>query len=325
MERKDARLADDAGATQSGGVSPIASTASADSGTPSVTPAVTDVGTASTSNVTYGDAERVFRSGDYKAAADMFDAYAARVPTNPWGPYMVGISAWRAGDHARAVAALEKTVAMDPKHLKGLLNLSRVLLEQGNSSDALDPVVKVVELDPELGEAWRVLGNVRAELRMTDQAIEAYRRAIMVDHRDAWTMNNLGLLLINEGKYDAALGPLARATELRPDVATFQNNLGVALERSGHIAQAAEAFRAALVADADYEKAKVSLQRVEPLIPTATETNVVLSELASVFADEVERWKADAVPTQSIEAEPVDVPQPPVPDTMPTPTPGVPF
>jgi tetratricopeptide (TPR) repeat protein len=252
VERKDTRLADESGA-QSGSVSTIATTASADSGqTPSVAPAATDIGTSSTSNVTYGDAERVFRSGDYKAAADMFDLYSLRVPTNPWGPYMVGISAWRAGDHARAVAALEKTVAMDPKHLKGLLNLSRVLLEQGNASDAIEPVVKVVELDPELGEAWRVLGNVRAELRLTDQAIEAYRRAIMVDHRDAWTMNNMGLLLINEGKYDAALGPLARATELRPDVATFQNNLGVALERSGHIAQAAEAFRAALVADAEY-------------------------------------------------------------------------
>jgi tetratricopeptide (TPR) repeat protein len=135
-------------------------------------------------------------------------------------------------------------------------------------------------------------------------------------------MNNMGLLLINEGKYDAALGPLARATELRPDVATFQNNLGVALERSGHVAQAAEAFRAALVADAGYEKAKVSLQRVEPLIPTATETNVVvLSELASVFADEVERWKADALPTQSETTEPVEVvePVPPVVLTSPTP------
>jgi tetratricopeptide (TPR) repeat protein len=281
------------------------------------TPAASDVGITPSANVTYGDAERVFRTGDYKAAAAMFEAYAARVPTNPWGPYMLGISAWRGGDHARAVAALAKAVEIDPKHLKGLLNLGRVLLEQGRASDALDPVVKVVELDPEIGEAWRVLGNVRAELRMTEEAMEAYRRAILADHRDAWTMNNLGLLLINEGKYGDALGPLARATELRPDVATFQNNLGVALERSGHVAQAAEAFRAALVADTGYVKARVSLERVEALTPTAQATGLVLSEVASTFAAEVERWRSERVPALA-EPKPVDRPAPvpaPLPDT----------
>ena len=243
-------------------------------------------------NVTYGDAEAVFRSGDYAEAALLFEAYAQRRPENPWGHYMQGISLWRARDHAGAEAALRRTLEVDSTHTKGLLNLARVLLEQGKASDALDYAEKVVVLEPESGQGWRVLGNAHADLGMVDEAVSAYRRAIVLDHRDAWTMNNLGLLMIREGRYEDALPPLARATELRPDVAVFQNNLGVALERTGHPAEAVVAVRAALDADPGYEKARVSLERVEPKVAQTTSPEPLdLTRLAGTFSEEIERWK----------------------------------
>jgi Flp pilus assembly protein TadD len=255
------------------------------------------------SNVTYGDAERVFRTGDYVGAAELFEAYAIRMPQNPWGHYMLGISAWRAGDHPRAEAALRRTVEVDAKHRKGLLNLGRVLLEQRRASDALDFVLEVVALDPELGEGWRVLGNAHAELGMTDDAAEAYRRAIELDPQDAWTMNNLGLLRVQSGEYDLALAPLARATELEPGVATFQNNLGVALERAGHMAHAADAFRAALASEETHPKALVSLERVEARLPSSKPEMFDVSELAAEFAAEVRRWQAESRTARSVGPE----------------------
>jgi Flp pilus assembly protein TadD len=251
------------------------------------------VSTVGMSNVTYGDAERVFRTGDFAKATAMFEAYTVRMPANPWGHYMVGISAWRAGEHARAEGALRRTVEVDPKHTKGLTNLARVLLEQRKASDALDFAMKVVELAPENGEGWRVLGNAHTELHMHEAAANAYKKAIAIDPEDAWTMNNLGLLRIQQGEYMAALYPLARATELAPDVATFQNNLGVALERAGYVSQAAEAYRTALAADEKYERARVSLERVSPRVPTTPEAPVDLTALAADFVQEVVRWQAE--------------------------------
>jgi Flp pilus assembly protein TadD len=336
VERKDehteqaAQTSGSVSTVQPGSVTPVSQPTAP-------TPVATDIGTSTNANVTYGDAERVFRTGDYQAAADMFESYAARVPTNPWGPYMLGISAWRSGDHSRAVAALERTVEIEPSHPKALINLARVLLEQGNASDALDHAVKVVELNPELGEGWRVLGNARADLRMTEAALEAYRRAILVDHRDTWTMNNMGLLLIHEGKYTDALGPLARATQLRPDVALFQNNLGVALERSGYIAQAADAFRAALAADTTYQKARVSLDRVAALPASSVEQPIVLSQVAQAFQDEIEVWKGEnvpvvaaepteqVVPAEPIGPKPIELTEPATTAPVPVPPPGAPF
>jgi Flp pilus assembly protein TadD len=256
-------------------------------------------------NVSYGEAEAVFRTGDYEEAARLFEAYASRRPENPWGHYMLGISLWRAGDHAGAEAALRRTLEVDSTHEKALVNLARVLLEQGRASDALEYAEAVVESKPENGSAWRVLGNARSDLGMVQEAVEAYRRAIVLDHRDAWTMNNLGLLMIREGRYEEALPPLARATELRPDVARFQNNLGVALERTGHLPEAAQAFRAALDADPGYEKARVSLERVEARVAAATTspTPLDLIALAGAFSAEVERWKEEASGPRGVGSE----------------------
>lgn len=244
-------------------------------------------------NVTYGDAEAVFRSGEYEAAADLFEAYTVRRPENPWGYYMLGISAWRAGDHPRAESALRRTLEVDSTHEKGMINLARVLLEQRKASDALDYAERVVERKPDSGEGWRVLGNAYSDLGMVEEAVEAYREALVLNHRDSWTMNNLGLLMIREGRYEEALPSLARATELRPDVATFQNNLGIALERSGHPVEAVEAYRAALAADPAYGKAQVSLERVESRAPTPAVTAIDLGELASGFAEQLNRWKSE--------------------------------
>jgi Flp pilus assembly protein TadD len=255
-------------------------------------------------NVTYGEAEAVFRSGDYEEAARLFEVYASRRPDNPWGHYMLGISLWRAGDHAGAEAALRRTLEVDSTHEKALVNLARVLLEQGRPSDALE-YAEAVELTPENGPAWRVLGNARSDLGMVQEAVEAYRRALVLDHRDAWTMNNLGLLMIREGRYEEALPPLARATELRPDVARFQNNLGIALERTGHLMEAAQAFRAALEVDPGYEKARVSLERIETRLAAATTspTPLDLIALAGAFSAEVERWKQEVSEPQGVGSE----------------------
>jgi predicted Zn-dependent protease len=246
-------------------------------------------------NVSYEDAEQVFRSGEYVQAVRMFEAYTVRRPENPWGHYMLGLSAWRVSDHERATAALERTVEIAPSHVKGLLNLARVLHEDGKPSEAVAYLERVVDLNPELGEGWRVLGNVRAALGQPDGAIEAYRRALLLDGSDAWAMNNLGLLMIRLGRFDEALAPLARATELRPEMAVFQNNLGVVLERCGDLEGAVHAYRSAVAGSPAHERARVSLERVEPLLSGSVLASYDLPTLARSFAEEIERWATTTV------------------------------
>ena len=85
---------------------------------------------------TYADAERAFHLGRYEEAASMFQAYTESEPDNAWGHYMLGLSAWKIGDHTRALEAFDAALRLDPSHRKSLLNSARVLLEMGRPQDA---------------------------------------------------------------------------------------------------------------------------------------------------------------------------------------------
>lgn len=246
-------------------------------------------------DVTYAMAESVFSARRYPEAVAMFEVVTARKPENPWNHYMLGLSAWKAGERERAEGAFTAALELEPRHLKSELNLTRVLLEMERPEDALVHIERGLAIDSTYAESWRLLGRVRGELRDVEPALEAYRKAVVLDEKDAWSMNNMALVLINSGRYGEALGPLARAIELRPEVAVFQNNLGMALERTGHFTAAAGAYRAALESDSNYTKAAVSLARVDELKEVAGQTPVDLPSLAQTFALEIRGGQPETV------------------------------
>src|SRR5262249_52596411 len=124
--------------------------------TPTVTPVAvsgtdSSKGSVSTSTVTQvvsmSDAESVYREKRYGEAAGMFATYVEQHPNNPWGHYMLGLSSWKSGDLERAESALVRANELDPKHVKTLLNLARVNLDQGKPKDALGRVTAALKLD----------------------------------------------------------------------------------------------------------------------------------------------------------------------------------
>ena len=114
--------------------------------------------------VTYAQADSVFRTRDYASAATMFAAYTQRRPDNPWGHYMLGLSDWKSGQLDSARAAFEDALKLDPKHVKSMINLARVLLDEDSAAAALPRVQQAIALDSGSTDAWRVLGRVQAQV-----------------------------------------------------------------------------------------------------------------------------------------------------------------
>jgi len=240
--------------------------------------------------VSYEDAESAFKQGQYSDAAELFAAYIESKPENPWGRYMLGLSAWKAGDLARAEQAFDEALTLDPAHLKSMLNSTRVLLERGKNAEALERVTGALEIAPQSAEASRLHGRVLAQIGRNDEAIVAYQRAAALDERDTWAMNNLGLLYIQLGRYTEALPPLARATELNPRSPVFQNNLGQALERLGYYPEARKAYESAVASDSGYVKASTGLARVTGIEQPEGVPAPDLKALADEFRAAVQQW-----------------------------------
>jgi tetratricopeptide (TPR) repeat protein len=274
-----------------GANTPVVSASSTDTGS-----AVTATTPAEAKTVTYEQAESVYGSGNYSEAVQQFSLYTESRPENPWGHYMLGMSAWKGGEPDRALSAFDRSLELDPTHRKSLFNSSRVLLEGGRNQEALERIEQALGQEPMSNEGLRLLGRARYQLGQVDQAIEAYQRALSVDEQDVWSMNNLGLIYIDQDRSTEALPPLARAVQLRSTAPVFQNNLGVALERSGYPVAAAKAYEAAIAADSSYQKASVALARVTSGEQQAEVEPVDLDSLAQRFVSDVQGWR-DSAPT----------------------------
>jgi len=244
--------------------------------------------------VTFERAESVYHERRFDEATILFKAYTESSPKNPWGFYMVGMSSWKSGDPAGAEAAFGRTLQLDSTHVKAHLNLSRVLLEDGRPSDAVPHIERAIALDSTSSEGYRLLGRAYDALGKPDSAVTAFQKALVRDDGDFWAMNNLAMVFIGQGKFEDALGPLARAAQLAPEVATFQNNLGIALERSGHLTAAAQAYQGAIVADSSYGKAAASLARVQQLKEDPSIPPVDLTSLVGKFILLIQQWKTEA-------------------------------
>jgi tetratricopeptide (TPR) repeat protein len=258
--------------------------------------------------VSYEESERAFLDGRYADAVDLFTRYTDRRSTNPWGFYMLGLSAWKAADTDAAERAFDRALELDPKHVKSWLNLARVRLDTGRPEEALQAIDEALAIDSESNVALRLQGRAYHNLGQIEEAIDSYRRAILRDAGDAWSMNNMGLILIEQGRFDEALPPLARAVDLQEGRAIFLNNLGIALENTGHFRAAEEAYKAAVAVDGTHEKAFANLARVEVVEEDPGTDPVDLGELAQTFIDEVEGWReavAHRERPEPIELEPI--------------------
>ena len=260
-----------AGSPASAAVKPVATSgekrSDGEAALPNATPKVTAA-------MSFADGQAAYQARNYSEATAIFDHYTTERPANAWGHYMLGLSAWKSGDLAKSEQAFEKALSVDPLHVKSLVNLSRVFIEQKRYDDALARLSSAAEIDPESTEVQRLLGRTYYTQGKTDEAVSAYRRAIELNELDAWSMNNLGLVLLETNRADEALPLLTKATELRPEVPVFHNNLGMALEHTGRFKAAAEAYKAALAADPGYEKAKRNLARVEAVQGDSEETQI---------------------------------------------------
>jgi predicted Zn-dependent protease len=142
--------------------------------TTSVDPSTTS-STGSVSPATYADAEAAYQAGNYVEARRMFESYLTSRPENPWGHYMLGLSAWKSGDLNTADEAFTRAIALDSAHVKSYVNSARVLLDLGRNHEALERGQQAVALEPTSSDALRVVARAYHSMGQADSAIEAYR------------------------------------------------------------------------------------------------------------------------------------------------------
>src|SRR5207245_6018982 len=116
-------------------------------------------------------ADSAYRDHRYDDATALFQTYTESRPTNPWGFYMLGLSAWKAGDRVQAESAFVQALSLDSTDVKSHLNLSRVLLEGGQPDSALVHIERAIALDSTSSEPLRLQDRKSTRLNSSHGSI----------------------------------------------------------------------------------------------------------------------------------------------------------
>jgi tetratricopeptide (TPR) repeat protein len=152
------------------------------------------------------------------------------------------------------------------KALNDAFNTGMQALQAKQFDTAVESLVKASEMDPKQYAVWAHLGDAYKELSGTktgaeqdalmNKSLESYGKALELKPDDAASHNNYALALAKAKKFPEAQAELQKAAQLDPkEAGKYFFNLGALLVNSGQYEPAAEAFKKAIEADANYAEA----------------------------------------------------------------------
>jgi tetratricopeptide (TPR) repeat protein len=203
-------------------------------------------------------------AGEITAALAVDRAAATRWPTDSALLHDLAVVAREAAHRAEGPAAAsllgeasraeQAALVLAPESATSHNGLGLVAVDAGRAVDAASEFERAAALDPANASYWVNLGNARRSLHDATRAEQAYRRALDADGHAADAANGIGVLLVEANRNADAVSWFERAIAAAPDFVEARLNLGIALQQSGQIARAADAYRQVLTAPARYQR-----------------------------------------------------------------------
>jgi Tfp pilus assembly protein PilF/peroxiredoxin len=165
------------------------------------------------------------------------------------------------GLEAAAIVAFERAAKASP-HPFTLYRLGTLLAKTGETARARAAFEGALALQPDLAEASNDLGALVAQGGDIDGAIKLFRSALASTPEYPDALNNLGYALLLTGHDEEARGLYEKALALQPDFPEALNNLGLLYGRAGELDRAERYFRDALTRRDGYGDAANNLALV---------------------------------------------------------------
>jgi len=153
------------------------------------------------------------------------------------------------GEHDRAIADLDKALALNGNNPLALCNRGIVFLAEGNLKGALEDLDKSVALDPSLADAWHNRGVAHARLGNYRAGIEDFDKAIGLKSRFPGTYLNRANAHYLLQQFDQALRDYDVYIKLSPGNAEAYFGRGLAKFGLGDASGAVEDYASALGID----------------------------------------------------------------------------
>jgi Flp pilus assembly protein TadD len=185
-----------------------------------------------------------------------------------------------------AVEAFERAAQANPS-ASTLYRLGTLLAKTGETARARAAFERALALQPDLAQANNDLGALLAQNGDTEGAIARFRAALATTPEYPDALNNLGYALLITGHDQEARTLYEKALALQPDFPEALNNLGMLFGRAGEFDRAERYFRDALAKRGEYGEAANNLA----LVLVARGQREAAIQLLTGFLDKVPQYE----------------------------------
>jgi len=162
-------------------------------------------------------------------------------------------------DLAGAIAALQKSLSIEPDDVARLADLGEFLRRAKRLDEALQVLQRAVSLDANSYAAWVNYGTALQEAERLDEAKAAYEKALAINPRSAEVANNMGAMAKDREDWEEALRYFEQALAVKPDHAEILSNKAAALAALERFDEAETTARACLRQHPEYLEAHLAL------------------------------------------------------------------
>lgn len=131
----------------------------------------------------------------------------------------------KAGKLYDAEQAYRAVLDLNPNHCPSLVQLAHMAINANRLPIALNYARKAVEVDHGELQAHLVLAQVLAKLGLVDLAESEYMIALQLDKQSSFTLNSLGNVYTQQGRFDEAINVFRQAISISPENITPYYNL----------------------------------------------------------------------------------------------------
>ncbi|PYV86011.1 MAG: sulfatase [Acidobacteria bacterium] len=246
---------------------------------------------------TYHLAVALASSGKLEESTRLLERLRVKLPEVTAIPMSLGLNQQKMGKQPEAAEHLRAALKSDLGNVEAHYNLAVSLLALNQVDEAIKELQAVLNIEPYHSRAYYVLGTVwmqRKDYRRTRECFNRmleiapedyaahYHLGVLATIEEKWqegknhlllalktdpespeAYNALGSLFFREGNLNEARDAFFKAIRFEPKFAWAHYNLGLVLQQQKENREAARHFRLALLADAQFQKARNALDQLE--------------------------------------------------------------
>ncbi len=176
--------------------------------------------------------------------------------------HKLAVLALREGDHAQALAFIDKGLSIDRNAVGLWNNRGLALTELGRADEASESLGIALSLRPDNVPALYNLGRLQIGEGKFAEAEHTLRRACELDPHSADAFLNLGLALHQLYRYDEACEAYDKALAIQPNSVDVLSNKGASQYFAHRLDQAEATFRGVIAQSPGYAAAHANLASV---------------------------------------------------------------